>query len=145
MDTGLVNAALQLSSMSGSQDSNSRNIDRAFLGATWIVMPKNHTKLAPVGSVGELVLERWGVGREYLTEPEKLAELHVQVRISEVVKSNRHGRAIVLRMGHFHQQTMLGAAAFDERESDYWPSKADISQARCNRCRSIGPWKSNTK
>ncbi|KAF9890570.1 hypothetical protein FE257_005701 [Aspergillus nanangensis] len=48
-----------------------RNIGHACSGAAWIVMPNNHHRLVPVGSVGELVMEGWNIGRGYLDEPEK--------------------------------------------------------------------------
>lgn len=48
-----------------------RNIGLACSGVPWVVMPDDHTRLAPVGSVGELVLEGWNTGRGYLNEPEK--------------------------------------------------------------------------
>ncbi|KAG8525214.1 NRPS [Bacidia gigantensis] len=40
---------------------------------SWIVDPDDHNKLAPVGSVGELLLEGYTMARGYLNEPEKTA------------------------------------------------------------------------
>ncbi|KAL4894930.1 hypothetical protein BDV59DRAFT_200709 [Aspergillus ambiguus] len=51
--------------------SDPRNIGRACSGASWVVMPNNHHRLVPIGSVGELVVEGWNVGRGYLDEPTK--------------------------------------------------------------------------
>ncbi|KAI5457580.1 hypothetical protein BGZ63DRAFT_427622 [Mariannaea sp. PMI_226] len=40
---------------------------------TWVVEPENHDRLAPIGSVGELLLEGPLVGPGYLKDPEKTA------------------------------------------------------------------------
>ncbi|PYH86198.1 acetyl-CoA synthetase-like protein [Aspergillus uvarum CBS 121591] len=58
--------------------SSPRNIGRACSGATWVVMPDNHHRLVPVGSVGELVMEGWNVGRGYLAEPAKTQAAFVE-------------------------------------------------------------------
>ena len=49
------------------------NIGWSVAGATWLVDPNNHDKLAPIGSVGELLLEGPMVGRGYLDNPEQTA------------------------------------------------------------------------
>ncbi|KAM5489397.1 NRPS cluster protein [Microsporum audouinii] len=41
---------------------------------TWVVDPRDHNKLAPLGAIGELVLEGPVLAREYLNSPEKTAE-----------------------------------------------------------------------
>ncbi|PWY66710.1 acetyl-CoA synthetase-like protein [Aspergillus heteromorphus CBS 117.55] len=51
--------------------SSPRDIGLACSGAAWVVMPHDHHRLAPVGGVGELVMEGWNVGRGYLDEPAK--------------------------------------------------------------------------
>ncbi|KAJ9487562.1 hypothetical protein VN97_g5752 [Penicillium thymicola] len=55
-----------------------RNIGYMCSGVSWIVMPTNHHRLVPVGSVGELVLEGWNVGRGYLNEPAKTQRAFVE-------------------------------------------------------------------
>ncbi|KAJ5630837.1 uncharacterized protein N7484_010937 [Penicillium longicatenatum] len=45
---------------------------------TWIVDPENHHKLAPLGAVGELVLEGMSLAREYMKNPEKNAECFIE-------------------------------------------------------------------
>ncbi|KAJ5637561.1 hypothetical protein N7490_007440 [Penicillium lividum] len=45
---------------------------------TWIVDPEDHHKLAPMGAVGELVLEGMSLAREYMKNPEKNAECFVE-------------------------------------------------------------------
>ncbi|KAH8432011.1 uncharacterized protein LDX57_009658 [Aspergillus melleus] len=59
-------------------NSSPRNVGRACSGASWVVMPNNHHRLVPVGSVGELVMEGWNVGRGYLDEPEKTQAAFVE-------------------------------------------------------------------
>ena len=58
--------------------SSPRDIGRACSGATWIVMPNDHTRLVPVGSVGELVIEGWNVGRGYLNDSVKTQAAFVE-------------------------------------------------------------------
>lgn len=55
-----------------------RNIGFGCSGICWVVMPDDHTKLAPIGSVGELVLEGWNTGKGYLNEPEKTAAAFIR-------------------------------------------------------------------
>jgi amino acid adenylation domain-containing protein len=55
-----------------------RNIGYPCSGVSWVVMPTNHHRLMPVGSVGELVLEGWNVGRGYLDEPAKTQAAFVE-------------------------------------------------------------------
>ncbi|EAU30201.1 predicted protein [Aspergillus terreus NIH2624] len=59
-------------------ESDPRNIGRACSGASWVVMPNNHHRLVPIGSVGELVMEGWNVGRGYLNEPTKTQAAFVE-------------------------------------------------------------------
>ncbi|KAK9425245.1 putative Nonribosomal peptide synthetase easA [Seiridium unicorne] len=47
------------------------NIGRASGALTWVVNPSNHSRLAPIGAVGELLLEGPGLAVGYLGEPEK--------------------------------------------------------------------------
>lgn len=44
----------------------------------WIVDPSDHEKLLPPGCIGELLLEGPAVGRGYLADPEKTAEVFIQ-------------------------------------------------------------------
>ena len=48
-----------------------KNIGTAFTGAVWMVDPADRTRLAPVGTIGELVLGGPGVAREYLNDQVK--------------------------------------------------------------------------
>ncbi|KAL7941558.1 non-ribosomal peptide synthetase [Trichoderma barbatum] len=67
---------------------NPRNIGRPFNSACWIVEPNDYNKLAPIGCVGELVVQGHTVSRGYINEPEKTK----QVFLSEIqfVSSGPH-------------------------------------------------------
>ncbi|KAJ4207530.1 Nonribosomal peptide synthetase 30 [Fusarium solani] len=45
---------------------------------SWVVDPSDHEKLLPPGCIGELLLEGPAVGRGYLADPEKTAEVFIQ-------------------------------------------------------------------
>ncbi|KAI3020461.1 hypothetical protein CBS147482_1997 [Aspergillus niger] len=68
-----------------SQDSDPRNIGYSAAGSSWIVEPENHSKLVPIGAVGELVIGGPIVGKGYLNQPEQTA----QSFISDVPWSKR--------------------------------------------------------
>lgn len=52
-------------------DGNAANIGFAIAGATWVTDPRDPSRLAPIGAVGELLLEGPLVGRGYLNNAEK--------------------------------------------------------------------------
>ncbi|KAH6703127.1 hypothetical protein BKA61DRAFT_740198 [Leptodontidium sp. MPI-SDFR-AT-0119] len=52
-------------------------IGSAIGGACWIVDPENHSKLAPIGAVGELLIEGPTLARGYLDDPEKTNEVFI--------------------------------------------------------------------
>ncbi|KAJ4116109.1 Nonribosomal peptide synthetase 4 [Fusarium equiseti] len=54
--------------------SSPSNIGRAVGGVCWIVDPTNHDRLAPVGIVGELVVEGPSLAQGYLKDPDKTAK-----------------------------------------------------------------------
>lgn len=53
------------------------NLGRAVTARGWIVSKDNHDALAPLGAVGELLLEGGGVGSGYLNMPEKTAQAFI--------------------------------------------------------------------
>jgi len=55
------------------------NIGRALSGRCWIVDPNDYTKLMPIGSVGELVIESPAVARCYLNDEKKSMDSFVNV------------------------------------------------------------------
>ncbi|RDL30479.1 uncharacterized protein BP5553_10357 [Venustampulla echinocandica] len=54
------------------------NVGKGFGCTLWIVDPQNHNRLAPIGSIGELLIEGPIVAREYLNDPEKTAASFVR-------------------------------------------------------------------
>ncbi|PLB48311.1 acetyl-CoA synthetase-like protein [Aspergillus steynii IBT 23096] len=59
----------------------------------WITDPNDHHKLAPIGAVGELLIEGPTVGREYIGDPEKTEASFVpSPRWRSAFPDNIHGR-----------------------------------------------------
>lgn len=54
------------------------HVGKATGGYAWVVDPKNHNRLSPVGCIGELCISGAIVSRGYLNEPEKTAEAFVE-------------------------------------------------------------------
>ena len=61
-----------------SSTSSPSNIGRMFCGLYWIVDTKNHNRLLPIGSIGELLIQGPNVTRGYLNEPIKTAQAFVE-------------------------------------------------------------------
>ncbi|KAK8117793.1 Nonribosomal peptide synthetase [Apiospora kogelbergensis] len=59
-------------------DEDPANIGKALGGICWIADPEDHNKLAPLGTIGELLIEGSIVARGYLDNPEKTAEVFVE-------------------------------------------------------------------
>lgn len=59
-------------------DSEHTCIGKGVGSICWIVDPHNHNALAPVGCVGELLLESPGLSRGYLQEPKKTADVFIE-------------------------------------------------------------------
>lgn len=49
-------------------DSDHKNIGRGIGSVMWIVAIDDHNRLAPIGAIGELVIESAGVGRGYINQ-----------------------------------------------------------------------------
>ncbi|KAI1756763.1 hypothetical protein F4782DRAFT_280290 [Xylaria castorea] len=58
-------------------ESDNKSIGRGVGSRCWIVESHDHNMLAPVGCVGELLLESPGLARGYLKEPEKTKEAFI--------------------------------------------------------------------
>ncbi|KAI1109264.1 hypothetical protein F5Y14DRAFT_433269 [Nemania sp. NC0429] len=56
---------------------NGRNIGTTINCRSWVVEPKNHDRLVPVGAVGELVLEGPTVAGGYIGQPEQTATVFI--------------------------------------------------------------------
>ncbi|KXG46753.1 AMP-dependent synthetase/ligase [Penicillium griseofulvum] len=54
------------------------SIGQGVGGTTWVVDPSDHNRLAPIGAVGELLIEGPVVGDGYLNNPEKTAEVFIE-------------------------------------------------------------------
>jgi amino acid adenylation domain-containing protein len=54
------------------------NLGKAVTARGWVVSRNNHDALAPVGAIGELLLEGGAVGAGYLNNPEKTAQTFIQ-------------------------------------------------------------------
>jgi amino acid adenylation domain-containing protein/non-ribosomal peptide synthase protein (TIGR01720 family) len=54
------------------------NVGKAVSGRIWVADPRNHDKLMPLGSIGELLIEGRGVARGYLNNPEKTAAAFIE-------------------------------------------------------------------
>ncbi|KAE8849620.1 hypothetical protein PTNB85_00036 [Pyrenophora teres f. teres] len=70
--SGLVSSATLTTS------STTRDVGCASTGVFWIVDPNNHNRLAPVGAVGEVLIEGPVLGREYIDEPDKTASTFIE-------------------------------------------------------------------
>ncbi|KAL2132502.1 hypothetical protein VTI74DRAFT_3721 [Chaetomium olivicolor] len=54
------------------------NIGKPLGGICWITDPDDHNRLAPLGTIGELVVEGSIVARGYLNNPDKTAEVFIE-------------------------------------------------------------------
>ncbi|KAI6365764.1 hypothetical protein MCOR25_005253 [Pyricularia grisea] len=68
------------------------NIGKAIGGICWIVDAENHDILAPVGTVGELVIEGPTLARGYLKNPEKTAESFINDPAWSLKLDGKHRR-----------------------------------------------------
>jgi len=93
--------------------------------ATWIVEPDDHDRLAPVGCVGELLLEGPLVGRGYLNDDEKTSAVFIQdpkwllqgivsCIPSQDNQEGRHGR--IYKTGDLVQYNEDGSLTFHGRK-----------------------------
>jgi amino acid adenylation domain-containing protein len=68
--TNILNFGLQ-------PGAESRNIGYPVGCLCWVVEPDNHNRLSPLGCVGELIIEGPTLGRGYLNNPDKTAEVFI--------------------------------------------------------------------
>ncbi|KAH6714878.1 hypothetical protein BKA61DRAFT_734232 [Leptodontidium sp. MPI-SDFR-AT-0119] len=74
------------------------NIGRAVGGLCWIVNPKNHDRLTPLGCIGELLVEGNTLAKGYLKNPEKTAEVFItNPAWTEMESFPRNGRGPIRR------------------------------------------------
>lgn len=67
-----------MAEIDGTATTSAASIGHGIGLCTWVVDPSNHLKLAPVGTVGELVLEGPIVGSGYLGDAEKTAAVFIE-------------------------------------------------------------------
>jgi amino acid adenylation domain-containing protein len=68
--TNILNFGLQ-------PGAESRNIGYPVGCLCWVVEPDNHNRLTPLGCIGELIIEGPTLGRGYLNNPDKTAEVFI--------------------------------------------------------------------
>ena len=74
---GPTETAVVASTIHKTTEIDGRNIGHASGCRLWVVHPRNHDKLMPLGAVGELVIEGYSVARGYLNEEEKTAKAFI--------------------------------------------------------------------
>ncbi|KAI9745822.1 MAG: hypothetical protein M1818_000503 [Claussenomyces sp. TS43310] len=90
------------------------NIGRGFGCTLWIVDPNNIDRLAPVGAIGELLVEGPIVARGYLKEPEKTAAAFIT---NPAWAESRHGETVRLyRTGDLVKYNPDGSIKFIGRK-----------------------------
>ncbi|KAF2471468.1 uncharacterized protein BDR25DRAFT_368329 [Lindgomyces ingoldianus] len=67
-----------VSSIRLNSTSSTRDVGRASTGIYWIVDPNDHSKLAPIGAIGEVLIEGAILGREYMDQPDKTAATFIK-------------------------------------------------------------------
>src|SRR4029077_15877999 len=60
------------------QDWHTGTIGPILGGVGWVTIPSDPSRLAPLGAVGELLIEGAIVTREYLNQPEKTKEAFIE-------------------------------------------------------------------
>ncbi|KAF2463979.1 acetyl-CoA synthetase-like protein, partial [Lindgomyces ingoldianus] len=68
---GITECGIWCSSSPGAQDFKSGSIGKCIASVSWVVDPGNYNKLAPLGSMGELLVEGPILARGYLKDPQK--------------------------------------------------------------------------
>ncbi|KAL4930202.1 nonribosomal peptide synthase Pes1 [Aspergillus undulatus] len=76
--TIIATASLKTDGTGVRLDDDSNSIGSAVCGRAWIVDPKSHHRLLPVGAVGELVLEGYNIARGYLNNKKKTEEVFIR-------------------------------------------------------------------
>ena len=59
-------------------NSTTREVGKGATGRYWIVSPEDYNKLAPLGAIGEILVEGPTIGREYIDEPKGSAAAFIQ-------------------------------------------------------------------
>lgn len=68
------------------------NIGRGYKCRFWIVDPRNHHVLSPIGAIGEMLVEGGQVGREYYNNPSQTASVFIKNPEWSLKSSNKSDR-----------------------------------------------------
>lgn len=115
-----------------SRSSNPANLGRG-LGRCWIVDPRNHDRLAPVGSVGELLVEGPTLSAGYVRNDAKTREVFVENPrwTREETLSYPHALATSSRR-HMYKTGDLVRVCDDSSGEMIYVGRKDASQAKLN-------------
>ncbi|KAJ6135531.1 Peptide synthetase [Penicillium capsulatum] len=103
-------------------------VGRPTTGRYWIVDPVDVNQLAPMGAVGEVIIESPTIGREYLDEPEKTAAAFIQPppwRKSLLVKL----RGQRIELGEIEHQVRLASDLVKEVAVEISVPKDSVGEA----------------
>ena len=90
------------------------NIGRGVGSVLWIVMIDDHSKLAPIGSVGELVIESAGIGRGYVEDSMSPSPFLTSAKWLEQFRNNSNIR--LYKTGDLARYNPDGTVAFVGRK-----------------------------
>lgn len=109
-----------LAEVDGTAMSSAASIGRGAGVCTWVVDPLNHLKLAPIGTVGELVLEGPIIGPGYLGDDAKTAAAFIEdpVWLSRGGPGHQGRSGRVYKTGDRVQYNADGSLTFIGRKDD---------------------------
>lgn len=129
------------------------NLGKAVTSRGWIVARNNHHVLAPVGAVGELLLEGPAVGAGYLNDPEKTAQAFVRdvkwaattihtstarfYKTGDLVKYNEDGT--MLYLGRKDSQTKVRGQRLELSEVEHHLMEDHLVQSALASVPTAGP------
>ncbi|KAF1969239.1 hypothetical protein BU23DRAFT_477496 [Bimuria novae-zelandiae CBS 107.79] len=95
---GPTETAVVASTIVKSADIDGRNIGHASGCRLWVVHPRNHDNLMPLGAIGELVIEGYTVARGYLGDEAKTAKSFISNPAWASQLRSEHGGLTITRM-----------------------------------------------
>ncbi|PLN86732.1 hypothetical protein BDW42DRAFT_56631 [Aspergillus taichungensis] len=145
---GPAECAVDSSSKAGFRPGDEpNNIGHGMAAVCWVVVENDLEKLAPIGSIGELLVEGPIVGRGYLNDPERTAESFIQApgwlkqlrnipnmqcyRTGDLVKYSPRGDGSLLFVGRKDNQIKLRGQRIELGEVEFhirslWDTAQDI-------------------
>ena len=85
------------------------HVGKASTGVYWIVDSNDHTKLAPVGAIGEVLIEGHILGREYIDNPGKTAATFIEAPAWRTSFGEAIGRSRLYKIGDLARYKMDGS------------------------------------